>query len=1142
MRFYTLLCVCLLAHLVEVHAADGYWHGQERVLQYAPEGEDFVAVNGKQKFTRALYGTNTGFRVETSDVPEFGLYMPNMGGNLQLGVIRGNESKWLGDAERVKAIYRPGARIYEVEDKWIGKLRITVLAMADAEGVVLQVEAKQLPAATELVWAFGGASDERFSREGDIGVDPSDCFALKPNACASNIYALSQNTFQLFYGKDRKLVEALSKGSKGDSNSKNKAKALTGVFPENAMLRLVSPYALATPFGLWQSSVTDGNPMLAGTCAMSGGRQYYLAIQNGEEKKVLAYPDLSSCFSRAEEQRSKMASTVKIQTPDSYFNTLGGALSMAADAIWEPSSWLHGAVGWRMRLNGWRAAYTGDVMGWHDRARAHFDGYAASQVVNVEPTIPHPMQDTALHLARAAKKWGTQMYSNGYICRNPNQTGVMHHYDMNLCYIDELLWHFNWTGDMDYVRSMWPVLERHLAWEKRNFDPDNDGLYDAYCCIWASDALQYNSGAVTHSSAYNYRANKMAAEIAQKIGKDPKLYADEANKILTAINQSLWMDKDGHWAEYKDFMGLKRVHPNAAVWTIYHAIDSKVHDEFQAYQATRYVDTKIPHIPVLAKGLNDEGYATISTTNWMPYSWSINNVAFAEVNHTALAYWQSGRYNEAFKLFKSSILDGMYLGASPGNFGQVSFYDAARGECYRDFGDPVGITSRTLVQGLFGINPDAMNKRWVIRPGFPDGWSYASISTPDVEFDFKREVDTDAYTIKKVEHELVLLVKARAEKIETLTINGKKAAWSLEENAAGYPLVKVVCKALPEQVVEVKWGGSALGVPQYQATASTGSSWHLRSTSKIVDVFDPQGVFSVKERSNNLLSGSIVALSGPHTLFVCLEQGQMKWWQPIDVEVTDSIAKAAPSFVMPNEDAQYEMLNMDSYFNASVSQIFKNTYLTPRSPYTTLQVPTQGIGEWCHPLMLASIDDSGLRAAAKNDVFTTPFGLPFRTPSQAQMPNISFTSLWDNYPEKVDIPLKDKAFHVYLLMAGSTNHMQCHMANAVIKVRYADGSIDSLELVNPENWAPIEQDFYVDGHAFTLKNKRPYRVHFKSGMVSCKLEQDLGIKGVYGRSIEGGAGIILDMQLDPSKNLKSIAVETLSNEVVVGLMAITLVR
>ena len=105
---------------------------------------------------------------------------------------------------------------------------------------------------------------------------------------------------------------------------------------------------------------------------------------------------------------------------------------------------------------------------------------------------------------------------------------------MNLCYIDELLWHFNWTGDLEYARRMWPLLTLHLAWEKRNFDPDNDGLYDAYACIWASDALYYNSGAVTHSSAYNYRGNKLAALIAEKIGEDPTPYREEADKILKA--------------------------------------------------------------------------------------------------------------------------------------------------------------------------------------------------------------------------------------------------------------------------------------------------------------------------------------------------------------------------------------------------------------------------------------------------------------------------------------------------------------------------------------------------------------------------------------------------------------------------------
>ena len=61
----------------------------------------------------------------------------------------------------------------------------------------------------------------------------------------------------------------------------------------------------------------------------------------------------------------------------------------------------------------------------------------------------------------------------------------------------------------------------------------------------------------------------------------------------------------------------------------------------------------------------------------------------------------------------------MYLGDSPGNFGQISFYDAARGECYRDFGDPIGVASRALIQGLYGILPDALNGRLLMKTRFP---------------------------------------------------------------------------------------------------------------------------------------------------------------------------------------------------------------------------------------------------------------------------------------------------------------------------------------------------------------------------------------------------------------------------------------
>jgi hypothetical protein len=83
----------------------------------------------------------------------------------------------------------------------------------------------------------------------------------------------------------------------------------------------------------------------------------------------------------------------------------------------------------------------------------------------------------------------------------------------------------------------------------------------------------------------------------------------------------------------------------------------------------------------------------------------------------------------------------MYLGGSPGNFQQISTYDAIRGEAYRDFADPVGMTARSLIQGLFGVLPDALNGQLTIKPGFPSGWNKASLETPDLKFSFTRNAN-----------------------------------------------------------------------------------------------------------------------------------------------------------------------------------------------------------------------------------------------------------------------------------------------------------------------------------------------------------------------------------------------------------------
>jgi len=1079
-----------------------------RTIRYTPDGEDFVITNGKNKFNRALYGSNTGFRVETGDVPEFALYLPRMGGNLSFQI--GNKTKKisLNSTKIIESRYRAGSRSYTIEDALLGKgkLKISVLATYDREGMILKFETFGIPCNTDLGFTFGGCADKRFSREGDWGVDPPDCFDLKPEYCKGNEFTINKNTFQVIFGA-------------------KKDKMIKGVFPDKTKMGIT------------------GQPVLKGKIKLKKNETFYLFIYVDNKEETPVYKTLENIFNQANQQRLDIASQLKISTPDPWLNTLGATLSVAADGIWSGDTWLHGAVGWRMPLGGWRAAYVGDVMGWHDRATSHFSAYAASQVKDVPPLYPHPAQDTALNLARSEKKWGTQMYSNGYICRNPNRNDQMHHYDMNLCYIDELLWHFSWTGDTVFLRKMWPVITSSLVWEKRNFDPDNDGLYDAYCCIWASDALYYNSGGVTHSSAYNYRANKMADKIATILGENSEPYRKEADKIKNAINKQLWLPRKGHWAEFKDLMGRRNIHENAAVWTIYHAIDSELDDPFQNFQATRYIDTEIPHIPIEADGLEKNKYYTLSTTNWTPYAWSINNVAFAEVYHTILAYFEAGRFNEACRLLKSEIIDGMYLGASPGNIGQISYYDAARGECYRDFGDPIGVLSRVIVQGLYGINPDLLNERIYLRPGFPSEWKNAAFETSDIKYSFEREENKIVYNIENrfPNHpEIIFSLPVTGKELKSVEVNGKTIEWHIDRNSIEFPRLILNIPAEKTSNLEIICSKDTIDNICEAVQIKQGAYLSHIFRQKLIAIFDPQGCLSDSKIESNILTGKVTGEAGYRTLFLQVKEGQMIWWQPFYID----IERQPEEYVVYPVAQTHQQFQVDltRYFNDSVSNIFSHKYLSPRSPYTTLQIPVQGIGEWCHPATTAIIDDSGLRKTAgkNNETIKTPFNADFKTPEKGK--NILFTSLWDNFPDKIDIPLNNNASAAYFMLAGSTNHMQSHIVNGLITATYSDGSSDTLKLINPENWCPIEQDYYFDDLAFKSNAPRPYRIQFKTGLISNNMAKDLQITGVYGRAIEGGAGLILAMPLNKNKKISKISIETVANEVIIGLMSLTLLQ
>ena len=148
-----------------------------------------------------------------------------------------------------------------------------------------------------------------------------------------------------------------------------------------------------------------------------------------------------------------------------------------------------------------------------------------------------------------------------------------------------------------------------------------------------------------------------------------------------------------------------------------------------------------------------------------------------------------------------------------------------------------------------------------------------------------------------------------------------------------------------------------------------------------------------------------------------------------------------------------------------------------------------------------------------------------------------FTSQWDNYPRQVIVPLQGQARRAFLLMAGSTNHMQSRIDNGEIEVTYVDGTSTRVALRNPDNWWPIEQDYLIDDYQFPFCGQLPLRVDLKTARAQVPAT---GKHPANGRRIAGGAATVIAVPLDPARQLQSITVRALANDVVLGVMGVTL--
>jgi len=1110
-----------------------------RPLRYRPVNGEFVIRNGGEFFNRPIYGpssrTQAGdFRVDAGDRPEFSLYLPGHGGNLKLGFVSAAAtgagragSKWAADCDEVVARYRPGRMIYETRDSLLGNgtVRAELLTAGEGSGLMVKVEGKDLPAGTRLAWAFGGVSGRKGRRNGDIGceVEPvSEFFQVRAEECDGNSYVPTivindaagvARPSRLLMSKTANMVLTFPPGSRLGVKEFNAWLAAPGGADEQE--RNAAPGQRPILTG---SVEIENAPLMITIDRLSDATEAMMKSSGGDPRIKF---DVRSA------QVEAVAGTLGIETPDEYVNAAGAAIGIAADTIWDAKQEcvMHGGVAWRVALAGWRGPYNLDALGNHDRAQLHLRHWLKRQ--NVTPIATEDPAtgpwDPNMHLARKEKL----LHSNGDLSNN--------HYDMNLVFFDVLIRHLMWTGDLEFAREIWPAFARHLAWEHRLFRRTYKGagdkelpLYEAYAAIWASDNLQYNGGGAAHSSAYNVFALRFAARLARALGEDGTAYEAEAELVHEAMQELLWVPGQGAFAESKDLLGPQTVYTNPALWTVYHAIDSEVPTPRQAWQMAAERLAALRHVPVHGDGVPKGEWTMLACSDWLPYMWSLNLLLLAENMHMALAMWQTGMREEAYRVFKGSLLDSMYMGLCPGDFHMTSALDVHRQEAQRDFGDPIGISSRALVEGLFGVQPDLMEGEIRVRPGFPSGWDRASLRHKDFDIGWRREGLRETYEFtsrfaKAVP--LTLALPARTTSLPVVMSNGRRVECAFDAAAVGAPVLTLKLPAARSSLVSLEWHGRAPLLAPAQRGYRVGEALELPRGVALRQIDDPQ----------KSLAAGRVAIAGFHTVFANVREGDCAWSMPIsfDVKAEDVSFVAAPRMAA---DVPGEQVDLTSVLKHRVTEIFARVYAEPRSPYCSLAFPDHLLGGWANPDGRASIDDAGLRGAG--GLLRTALGVDFSTPA-GSAPNCLFLSWWKQDERATKVILSGRAKGIYLLMAGTTLPQCSRMQHGTVTVTYMDGTSAKLALRNPETWWPIEQDYLLDDYLFVNHAPLPPRVDLRSGQT--RILDPVSFHG-KGRVVPGGAATILHLPLDPAKDLAWLQVEAELYGIVVGLMAATLAR
>ena len=1041
-------------------------------------------------------------------------------GHLFIGLTTDDgTSKWFHQWSELRVRYENGSMAYTLKDSAFPGVAVEMEAipLAHSVGLAVKLDVKGLEKPARITWAYGGAS-AFFTNYAMTAPE----FSFKPEQCGKDRLILTKERFELHRAFDKsdsimeqvfaapRFIENWQAVIKGGSSWKAKA----GFGDPNAFT--ASPAALSQATQWQANGEGEQRNCVAVSEAMitpQNAHGYILAGMGGDIDRAIQRPN--AAWKEAQSRNQDIASRIVVRTPDPYLDAATPMMSFATEGTWGDSAVVHGGWSWRFAYLGWRTWYGLDCAGWTER-------------------IKKSIQD---HISLGLIKSGPDAGAMSCLLDTPG--GVF--YNMNEVFLDHVRHYFDYTNDLDLMREIFPVLKGVVEWEGRRLQPGNEYLYESALNTWISDSHWYIQGQCTQASAYMLGAHRFLAGLARRLGEDPAPFQERAEKIRAAMQQKLWMPRDGVFAEYLDTRGEKLLHTQPELPTLYHSAEFGAADPFQIHQMLDWADGH------LRTETTPNGGKQYWSSNWFPnngrsYTHSTYEMAYAEELNFALTNYLGGRAENGYAILRSTLC-GIFNGPTPGGLSCHAFADG-RQRANDEFADASSMWERALTEGLFGIAPKLPDGYVQLTPQFPSDWSEAAVETPLFSYKWKRtedKIEIEWEAPKPISVHLQL--PARTCEVTSVSVDGKDHPF-LVTPGIGLAWLNVETESKRGGVITCSH--KPMTIPTVlEQRVKHGADYALRiPTAPILYLKDPGGFLEDLSVENGVARGRVGWTSGSTTLFAYVEMGDCKAWLPVHVSVESETPVPPPKVwsppSVPDRDLTgWTLVDLRTTYNSTIAEALDKVAkeATPPPPGAS----TVGFDYWkSHlgprhhgdPVQVPS--DAAWRAKVGQDnVAWTTDGIPFATVKEG--PNIGIVTQAGAFSKSLEFSVNASGKTLYLMLSGMTFPAQSHVANLRVTLTCENGDKESKDLVSPfdigdcwSTWCGRWHDTAANGFE---------NLGGRFGPAGSSQAKDL----TQPINVDTEAHLVA-FDLRPGAALKSVHIEAVANDVIFGVMGATVLR